>query len=403
MTGERRPTIRPELEFYSVGSDEEPLLLVRDPEGYATGIDRLARGALAVLRYFDGKHTLVEIQRKLTGPDGTTLPIEQLEEFTDRLETELLLEGDSFEAAKAARADWLAAPVRPAAHAGAAYPADPIEAAAFLDSHLEHAPQPREGRVRRLIAPHIDLRLGSEVHGHAHARLQASGRPDVVVVLGVCHQSADAPFIACRKDFATPRGVVRHDAAFLDALEGHFGTPLTPGQIVHETEHSVEFQALWIAHHWPDDPPTMVPLLTRGFHQQIEDQGSPRNDASIELFIDALRRSIAEDEREILVVASVDLAHVGPMYDTEGLDEEGERGLAESDRVLLNAIEANDADAFFDAIAADHNATQICGVAPIYLTLRLGESRGELLRYGQGRIHAESGSVVSYVAIAFDD
>jgi len=403
MDGERKPRIRAEIEFFYAGTKEEPFLVARDPENYANGVERLAPGALAVLRYFDGEHTLVDIQRTLTARDGTQLPIDQLEEFTSALDAALFLEGDRFEGAKGARSDWLAASVRPATHSDAAYPADPGDAAVFLDQHLAHAPNPAAGPLRRLIAPHIDLRLGSDVHGHAHARVRAAGRPDVVVVIGVCHQPAEAPFIACRKDFATPCGVVRHDTAFLDALEGGFGAPLTPGELAHETEHSVEFQALWLAHHWPEQPPTLVPLLARGFHELIEAGRSPREDEDVERFLSALRKTIAADGRDILVIASVDLAHVGPLYDTAGLDEAGERNLATSDRVLLDAIVANDADAFFDAIAADHNATQVCGVAPIYLTLRLGAGSGELLRYGQGRIHPESGSVVSYAAVGFPD
>ena len=403
MTSELRPRIRPEIEFYVGGGDDDPRVHVHDPEGYATQIDHLSRGALAVLRYFDGEHTLAEIQAALVGPDGTLLPLEQLEEFARHLDETALIEGAGLDRAREQRAAWLAAPVRPAEHAGTAYPAEPAEAAAFLDTHLAHAhaPAPATGPLARLIAPHIDLRLGSEVHGHAHARLRAAGRPDVVVVIGVCHQPATAPFIACRKDFATPQGVVRHDATLLDAIEERFGASLDEGVIAHEAEHSVEFQALWLAHHWPVDPPAIVPLLARGFHEQIDRQGSPSDDPAVERFIEALRASLAADPRRVVVVASVDLAHVGPLYETEGLDEEGERALAAADRVLLDAIEANDAEAFFAAIAQNGNASQVCGVAPIYLALRLGDGPGELLRYGQGRIHPESGSVVSYTAVGF--
>ena len=80
---------------------------------------------------------------------------------------------------------------------------------------------------------------------------------------------------------------------------------------------------------------------------------------------------------------------------------QAEEALRAADTATLEPIVNNDADAFFAGVAADKNARQICGVAPIYVALRLGESTGELLRYGQGRIHPESGSVVSYAALAF--
>jgi predicted class III extradiol MEMO1 family dioxygenase len=93
---------------------------------------------------------------------------------------------------------------------------------------------------------------------------------------------------------------------------------------------------------------------------------------------------------------------MGPMYDhPEGLDEAGERRLEAQDRDILTRVAAGDAEGFFGAVAADGNARNVCGLAPVYLTLRLGEGTGELLRYGQGRIHPESGSVVSFAAVAF--
>ena len=58
-----------------------------------------------------------------------------------------------------------------------------------------------------------------------------------------------------------------------------------------------------------------------------------------------------------------------------------------------------------DKALVDRNARNVCGVAPVYVTLRLGTGSGpgELVRYGQGRIDPESGSVVSYAAVAFAD
>ena len=117
MSSDERPRIRPEIEFYVAGSDEEPVIHVHDPEGYATQIDRLSRGAVTVLRYFDGEHTLAEIQQALAAPDGTRIPFEQLEEFARHLDETALLDGAGFARAKAEREAWLESPIRPAAQA----------------------------------------------------------------------------------------------------------------------------------------------------------------------------------------------------------------------------------------------------------------------------------------------
>ncbi|MFQ5845971.1 MAG: AmmeMemoRadiSam system protein B, partial [Planctomycetota bacterium] len=257
--------------------------------------------------------------------------------------------------------------------------------------------------LRRLIAPHIDLGLGADAHAGARAALQAGGRPDVAVVLGVCHGPSEERFIACRKDFATPLGTLPHDAGLLDRLERRLGRDPTRGQLVHRSEHSVEFQALWLAHLWPDDPPAIVPFLVGSFEEFVRGGRRPAEDPEVTAFCEALRETVAEDGREVVVVASVDLAHVGPRYgDPEGLDETGEARLEAQDRGVLDRIVAGDAGGFFDEIARSRNANRHCGVAPIYVVLELGEGAGRLVRYGQGRIDPPTGSVVSFAAVAFE-
>ena len=74
---------------------------------------------------------------------------------------------------------------------------------------------------------------------------------------------------------------------------------------------------------------------------------------------------------------------------------------------MINACDPStpdgDAESWFSRVADGGNPRHVCGLAPVYLTLRLGDGQGELLEYGQGRIHPETGSVVSYAAVAFAD
>lgn len=396
-----KPRLRADLEFAAGEAEDGPLLLVHDPQAVAVEVAQFGLGALPILERLDGSRTLEDIRLELTTAGAGIVPLDDLRSFVEALDRCCFLESGRYVEELRGREEFEKAPVRPATHAGAAYPEEPAEARRFLDGMLALAAPAPQAPLLRLIAPHIDLKLGADVYAHAHRRLQSAGRPDVAVVIGVRHDYGTRRFTACRKDFATPLGTVRHDARLLDALEGKLGD-LTAEQLVHKDEHSVEFQALWLAHLWPEDPPAIVPLLAGSFHDLIETRRSPATDPDVESFVSALREAIAEDGRRVLVLASVDFAHVGPMYDQpEGLDKAGERRLEEADRGLLCHVEAGDAEAFFSAIAEDGNARNVCGVAPVYVALRLGEGRGDLLRYGQGRIHPESGSVVSFAALAF--
>jgi hypothetical protein len=399
-----KPRLRANLEFLGGELDGEQLLLVRDPEMLAVDMAPFGIGIFPLLEYFDGENTLEDIRADLVERGAGFLDVDRLRRLVQMLDELLLLDNENSRAERSARQDYLAAPVRPAAHAGQAYPAEPDAARAFLQGMLDEAKDGPAGDARRLIAPHIDLELGRAIHGAAHRRLAGQPRPDVVVVLGVRHAAGTRRFIACRKDFATPLGTVRHDAALLDAIEAGFGENLSEGELAHRTEHSVEFQALWLAHHWSDDPPALVPLLVGGFHDFVEEGATPGGDEEIERFVAALRDAIAADGRRVVVLASVDLSHVGPIYDDpDGLDAEGEAELERYDRGLLEPVVGGDAESWFARVADGGNPRHVCGLAPVYLTLRLGDGEGELLEYGQGRIHPETGSVVSYAAVAFPD
>jgi hypothetical protein len=385
--------------------DGRELVALRDPEGFAEETAVLEPGALGLLALFDGTLSLQEIQELLLRHGQGLVPMELLAGLADSLDRCLLLENGRFEEARAARErDFLAAPVRAAAHAGSAYPEETREARAFLDRMLGLAPAAEPAPVSLLIAPHIDLGLGAEVYGHAHAALRASGRPDAVVVLGVAHAPLAQRFVACRKDFETPCGPVPVDAGLLDSLESRLGRDLSLGQSAHRGEHSIEFQALWLAHLWPERPPPIVPILVGSFHDFVERRSSPSSDPEVRAFADALRETVAAPGRRTVVLASVDLAHQGPRYGhAEGLGEAEERAMEAEDARLLERMAAGDAEGFFGEVSRGGNPRHVCGVAPIYLALLVAGRPGRLLRYGQGRIDPETGSVVSFAAMAFGE
>ena len=59
------------------------------------------------------------------------------------------------------------------------------------------------------------------------------------------------------------------------------------------------------------------------------------------------------------------------LHHARGLDERGERALREADRELLEPVAAGDAERFFDLLALEENARQVCGAAPIYVALQI--------------------------------
>jgi AmmeMemoRadiSam system protein B len=104
----------------------------------------------------------------------------------------------------------------------------------------------------------------------------------------------------------------------------------------------------------------------------------------------------------VCLIASADLAHVGPQFGDRRPLSPATLSLAESeDRKMLRHAEELDAEGFYHAVAGDHDARHICGLPPIYVLLRtISASEGKLLKYAQAADPSGQGCV-SFAAMAF--
>jgi len=75
----------------------------------------------------------------------------------------------------------------------------------------------------------------------------------------------------------------------------------------------------------------------------------------------------------VVVVASGDLAHVGPAFGGAPLDMTTRARVRRADDELIERMQAGDSDGFYQAIRRVENGNNVCGVSPIYLTMRLVE------------------------------
>jgi hypothetical protein len=113
---------------------------------------------------------------------------------------------------------------------------------------------------------------------------------------------------------------------------------------------------------------------------------------------------IAGRGRDVLLVASADLSHVGPRYGDPTAPTAAEKArLERSDRALLDTVLSLDAEAFTRRMQETEDRTRVCGYAPIHTLLSvlslLGGGKGSLVRYEQG-VMGDEGSVVSFASIA---
>jgi AmmeMemoRadiSam system protein B len=148
-------------------------------------------------------------------------------------------------------------------------------------------------------------------------------------------------------------------------------------ELHHRGEHSIELAAIWLHFIRGGEPVPTVPILCGHFGSFVEGESDPATHEPFAVAVDVLRQEMAA--RKTLVVAAADLAHMGPAFgDPYGLDFIAQAQLHNADERLMASVYDGDATAFFEQLKAEQDRRHVCGLPPIYLTLRLlGETAGQ--------------------------
>ena len=414
-----RPKIRSNIEALPVQSDDNMVFVLRDPEGHAPGVVTAPAVVVWLLQHFDGVRTQEQIRTAFFQQFGQTVAPEQLEQIVSGLDEALLLEGGRYEAA---RQEFLSLSARPTSHAGVCYPADRAELTRQMEAYYlapkgpgalpgqaiggpaASPPVPLADRpLRALVAPHIDIRSGGPCFAHAYHALSMAPPADLFVILGTGHAGLAHGFAAAAMDFETPLGVLKTDRAFLDRIARRFGPELYDGAFAHRNEHVIEFQAVFLKHLYGDRDIAIAPILcSYGYSHADRDADGPMADQA-RRFHDALRQAIAETDQSVCVIASVDLAHIGPQYGGPApvASDELEASI-QADARLLEALAAWDSAGFVDAIAREQDGRHICGFPCLHTLLECVDgSAGRVLAYDWTEIDG-AGSYVSFASLVFD-
>lgn len=400
-----KPILRP-LDFQPVFHQGQQMWLLRDPLQLSPQ-QLIFPAALAQMLFFcDGTRTLPQIQHDFSQHLGLFVDFDIISNTVARLDEACLLHNERAQAAETALLTrYRAQPYRPPALAGLSYPAVAADLRAYL-TQFTAAVTPRRPdepawRGRGIISPHIDYGRGGSVYAQTWAQAAAAVREaDLIFILGTDHNGGQAITLT-EKPYATPFGVLPSDVAVVRKLAAAIGEDIAfASELNHRQEHSVELSAVWLHHTLGDAPPCpMIPILVGSFHRFVTSGKHPAQDERLNRFIGALQEESAG--RKAVVVASVDLAHVGPAFgDDFVMDGARRAALSQSDRQLLEAMAAGDAARFYEEIAGIQDRNRICGFAPIYLLLRyLETTQGQEIAYQHCPADDEDNSLVSICGV----
>ncbi len=280
--------------------------------------------------------------------------------------------------------------IRPAAVAGAFYPADPQALSQMMDDMLAKAtPAPVDGEILAAVAPHAGYPFSGPVAAWTYAALKGHKYSRVVVIAPSHYVGFDFTSVYDGDAYTTPLGQVPVDKEFALRLvkmsptfqlseKGHQATAEAP-------EHSVEVQLPWLQKILGNFE--LVPIV----------MGDQSYESSRALGV-ALATMLHNDPGT-LVLASSDLSHYHPYADAESTDHK-----------TLHALEAYD---YFSMSRnfrwrgpSEPGIWEACGGAPIVAAMiyaeRMGANKAEVLRYANsGDVTGDKSRVVGYSADLF--
>lgn len=404
------PKLR-EVNIFPIQNSGQSLLCLQDPQNVSEKALFLSPPLYFIVSLFDGRHSILDIQAEYMRKFGEFLYTEKLHEIVKQVDHALYLEGERFQdALREKEENFKKSLFREPLFAGKSYEIDPDGLRTQLRGYFEGAngpglPAERRGEngLKGVIAPHIDFQRGGFCYAFAHREVVEKNSSPCFVVLGIAHAPMKNVFCLTRKDFVTPLGTLRIDQELVDAIQSRCPQDLFQDEGVQRSEHSIEFQSVFLRYLYPEPAPLkIVPVLCGSFQEAIEKGISPMGLNSIREFIDALSDSVLSLGRKVCYVASADLAHMGRQFgDREGMNDYGLRILSQQDEEMLNYVERMNAEGFFSFIAAERDRRKICGVPAIYTLLKLLDAKeGKLLKYGQA-FTPETQSVVSFASLAF--
>jgi hypothetical protein len=399
------PKLRP-VEAFPTEANGKRVLCLRDPTHYAEAVLFVPPAAVEILRHFDGKHSILDIQAAYVRCHGHLLFREEVEELIATLDQHYFLEGARFtQHQERLEEQFRQAAVRPAFLAGRSYPPEGAELCQMLEQMLQHpqgpAGTPVKDPIHALIAPHIDFMRGGVGYAWGYGGLDQRTDAELFVIFGTAHGGTSRPFAPCAKDFETPLGLVRTDRALVEELRRRCPAAIAVDDLAHRAEHSIEFQVIFLQHLLGAKRPfRILPILCGSFHEWVLTGKLPSDDPEMQRVLEALRELLSAQDEPFCLVAGADLAHVGPRFGDPGsITPDVLRWIEEQDRRMLAPVAACDPDGFFRCVSREQDRRRICGLPPIYALLHLMRGRtGQLLHYGQA---PDPEGLVTFCTMAF--
>jgi AmmeMemoRadiSam system protein B len=401
---EKIPRMRIDLEFIPVHYNGRKMVLIRDPLGIIQEGKVVDPSIYIFLVLLDGTRTIRDLQMELMQQRGGVLVTsDEVIDLLVGLDASFLLDSEKYRLVRDKIIDdFSSKQIRDCFLCGRSYPKEPSQLNQMLDEILSASslPLPPKGNIKAIIAPHIDLSAGSRVYASAYRMLQDI-LPTRVVILGIGHHMDNDLFCLTEKDFATPLGVVKTDSDTVQHLRKTYSNIIADNDFEHRSEHSIEFQVIFLQHLFGTESFTILPILCGPLMTNLPYYNRNAYLEKVGHFLKELKQIIFESEKENIIVAGVDFSHIGLKFGHE-TPADYIAGQAEThDRNLLKALSDVDADLLWEESLKVEDKYNVCGFSALTCLLEiLPLCKGEVLDYQMWH-EAATKSAVSFSAVLF--
>ncbi|MCK5738029.1 AmmeMemoRadiSam system protein B, partial [bacterium] len=220
------------------------------------------------------------------------------------------------------------------------------------------------------------------------------------IILGIAHNGLEKGFAATALDFETPLGLIKTDQQFMKKLQQEISYDLFAEELAFRDDHTVEFQTVFLKYFARQHENfSVVPILCSFSPEMLT---IPEMAAPIHEFIAGLKKLLETTGESSCLIAGVDLAHVGPLYEDDfEPDATFLEQLRVKDQSTLSCVIQGNRTAFVDSISVDLAERKICGFSALYTLLSLLKpASGLLVDYDQTAMD-DVHSTVSYASAVF--
>lgn len=357
------PKLRSDLKYNQIEQNGVILFVVFDEIGLIQQPVAFHETELAILKLIDGNSSIEIILQNLNNPKISTY---DLIGFINLLVQNNFLDTEDVLTAKERIKNYLKSSIKESVCNGSTYPNDPYELKKYLN-YLLNSSKKSDIKYDGIMAPHLDYRTGPNTHSTYARAFNSLDTEDVelIVLFGTAHYRSTNDFMFTKKNYKTPLGIIDTDKEFLNLLEANCN--IHYDDLAHINEHSLELHIVLLQHIFNNKKIKVLPILTGTTYEYFKSNNSPNKNEEYIAFIDNFKNTLTQYNKKTLFLASGDLCHIGQKFgDTEDATIL-EQDIKLFDDKLINSIQNNNKDDFFQLVNTQFESKRVCGTFPFYV------------------------------------